>query len=125
LSFEDIRLELSNNRVDSEERQTRITSEIANPLRHIAANMLPVLTKNLQDLETALGQSQEVSAQVDASLAQADEVVLAMEQVLEKMLDLESYNQLLDLVRGLIEEQESLIERTKEIRKKQALELLQ
>lgn len=125
LSFDDIRLELINNRVDSEERQERIVSDIATPLRHIASNMLPILTENLRNLETALGQPEDVSTQVDTSLAQADEVVLAMEQVLEKMLDLESYNQLLDLVRGLIEEQESLIERTKEIRKKQALELLQ
>ena len=43
--------------------------------------------------------------------------------VLEKMLYLESYNEILDLVRGLIEEQEKLKEDTQKERKKAVLDL--
>src|SRR5690606_23463495 len=101
MSFEDIRGELINNRIDSEERQSRIVNEIAVPLRHIAESMLPALTVDLDRLEGELGKTTEVSILADEAVAQADAVLIAMEQVLEKMLDLESYNQLLDLVRSL------------------------
>jgi hypothetical protein len=39
------------------------------------------------------------------------------------MLDLESYNEILDLVRGLIEDQNELMEDTKSERKKKVLDL--
>ena len=42
--------------------------------------------------------------------------------VLQKMLELETYNELIDIVRSLIKEQNELIEKTKEIRKKELLE---
>ena len=41
------------------------------------------------------------------------------------MLDLESYNEILDIVRELIEDQEKLLDETKEERKKRVLDLFQ
>ena len=48
-----------------------------------------------------------------------------MNDVLQNMLELETYNELLDIVRAIIDDQRTLIEETKKQQKKQVLELLQ
>jgi hypothetical protein len=48
-----------------------------------------------------------------------------MERVLQKMEELESYNELVDLVRSIIKDQEQLLEKTKQERKNQAKSLLE
>ena len=45
-----------------------------------------------------------------------------LETVLAKMQDLETYNELLDIVRDLLKDQGKLIERTQQERKRQTLE---
>ena len=47
-----------------------------------------------------------------------------LEEVLAKMQDLETYNELLEIVRDLLKDQEKLIERTQQERKRQTLEEL-
>ncbi|WP_413431250.1 polyketide synthase [Crateriforma spongiae] len=59
---------------------------------------------------------QAVQARQAAVLA-ADQALLQLSAILEKMLDLESYNEILDMVRGLIDDQEQLLEETKEQQK--------
>ena len=48
-----------------------------------------------------------------------------MNDVLENMLDLESFNELLDIVRGIITEQQELIGKTQKQHRRQVLELLE
>jgi hypothetical protein len=45
-----------------------------------------------------------------------------MQEVLEKMLQLETYNELVDLVRSLIRDQEQLSELTRQLRRRSTLE---
>jgi hypothetical protein len=45
--------------------------------------------------------------------------------VLEKMLDLESFNEVLDMVRELIESQDGLIDETKKEQKRRVLDLFE
>ncbi len=125
LSFLDICLELDNNRIDAVERQQRLREGIADPLRALAAGEMPDLTRKLHDLEGRLSRAQSLGDLPASSLRQADDILLALEEVLKKMLDLESYNELVDLVRGIIREEESLIEQTKTKQQDKALELLQ
>ena len=47
-----------------------------------------------------------------------------MSAVLDNMLELETYNELIDLIRDLINDQEEISEKTKDERKKQVLDLL-
>jgi len=51
-------------------------------------------------------------------------VLSELEAVLSKMQDLETYNELLDIVRDLLKDQQKLIERTQQERKRQTLEEL-
>ena len=66
-------------------------------------------------------ESTDLAVQVDA---QAETVLLKLDEVLQRMLELETYNELIELVRDLIGEQDDLLEKTKEERKQQVLDLL-
>ena len=57
-------------------------------------------------------------------LTQADVILVQMSAVLDNMLELETYNELIDLIRDLINDQEEISEKTKDERKKQVLDLL-
>jgi len=123
VSFDEIREELINNRVDAQDRQVRLKEQIADPLRALANDQFPELEQILRTLEAGIDAPQG-PAQAAQAVEQADQILVAMDQVLQKMLDLESYNELVDLIRALIREQEELLDRTQQQRKKQALELL-
>jgi hypothetical protein len=47
-----------------------------------------------------------------------------MTVVLDNMLELETYNELIDLIRGLIGDQKQINQKTQQERKKQVLDLL-
>jgi hypothetical protein len=123
-SFDDIREELINNRVDSEDRKTRLQEQIAAPLKRIGGSMFPDLDRLLEDLEANLDDPQQGPPASQLALEQTDDILLEMDKVLQKMLELETFNELVDIVRELIEDQGELIETTEQERKRQALELL-
>ena len=124
MSFDDIRLELINNRIDSAERQNRIERDIAAPLRDLSANEMQALSRRLRELELLLNDQSKAEVLKGAAIQELDQVILALERVLEKMLDLETFSELIDLVNSLIRDQEALLEQTKKERKKRALDLL-
>ena len=119
-SFDDICLELINNRVNSQEREERIKQQIYAPLQVIAEQMFPDWEQKLDVLQSELV-APDSEAAAETALQQADRIVVAMEDVLAKMLEVEDFNELVDMVRSLIREQEAIIERTKKERKKQLL----
>ncbi len=130
-SFDDIRLELINNRVETQDRKERLQEKIAEPLNQIGETLFPELDSRLEALIQTMDQridelaasgeeDADTVAKAEAALEQANEVLLAMNEVLENMLDLESFNELLDLVRGIIRDQEKILSETK---KQQLLEL--
>ena len=64
----------------------------------------------------------ELATAADETLEQTNVTIAKLEAVLQQMLDLETYNELLDIVRDLIKDQESLTDKTKQERKRQAIE---
>ena len=50
-----------------------------------------------------------------------DDILLAMDNVLKEMFDVESTNELIDLFRKLIEDHDEVISATKRLQKKQLL----
>lgn len=126
--FLDIREELINNRVDTEDRKTRLKDLIADPLNKTCAEEFPRLDQKLQTLETKLREAgvklvlAEASPLADDSIDQANLVLQKLEEVLAKMQDLETYNELLEIVRDLLKDQEKLIERTQQEQKRQLKE---
>ena len=123
-SFDDIREELINNRVDSKDRESRLKEQIADPLRLIGETMFPELNQQLKDLQQKLSDPVASDEAVDLAVEQADAILLELDKVLQKMLELETFNELMNIVRSLIEDQDELIEKTKQEQKKGALDLL-
>lgn len=145
-SFEDILEELINNGIDSEELRARLHDGIAEPLGTIVDDGFGGLDKQLTDLQTKLNRLAALQHSVKAGDAaaddraaaveeardvlitarlQSDEVLVDMQAVLDKMLELETFNEVLDLLRGIIESQKDVSEATKERRKQKLRELLE
>ena len=123
-SFDDIRLQLINNRVDTEDHKNRLLEKISAPLRHICEVEFPSLDLSLSQLESNVGTDSLENESAAKSLQQADIVLLQLTDVLDNMLELETYNELIDLIRDLINDQEQIGEKTIQERKKQVLDLL-
>ena len=124
--FNDIREELINNRVDTTERKQRLKELIADPLAKIGTEEFGKLDQKLAALEKGLigntPVSPETATAADETLEQTNVTIARLEAVLQQMLDLETYNELLDIVRDLIKDQDSLTDKTKQERKRQAIE---
>lgn len=124
-SFDGIRAELINNRVDTEELKSRLKDKIADPLRQIAADRFSELEKQLRDLQAKLADPATAAPVQAAALAQADKILVELKQVLDQMLELESFNEVLDMLRSVIAAQEKLNEATKTQQKQKAKALLE
>lgn len=111
-----IRGELDNNRMLTEELEGRLVGQIASPLSAIAADDLPGLAKAAR---TA------TAGDRDAIVTRADAVLARMRTVLDKMMELESYNEVIELLRGVIRTQEEIRSETLRRQRQRAKEALE
>ena len=126
LAFEDINEELSNNRVDTPERKSRLQDQIIAPLRAIAQQSFPTFQSSLKKLRSDLIANDGAVSEKQSIvvLENADNIIVAMDAVLDKMLELEDYAEIINIVRQIIEQQEKLLEQTKEEQKAKVLDFL-
>lgn len=130
-SLDDLLEEMANNRVDSVDRSERIGGGVRDPLRKVIAGDLALLVDQIRGVEQRIGvaaadPAEPTSAAASAQAVQtAEQVLLQLTAILEKMLDLESYNEILDMVRELIENQDELMEETKKEQKRRVLDLFE
>ena len=124
MAFDAIRAELVNNRVDTEELKLRLKDGIADPLRRICGEMFPELERRLQKLQAELADPAAATAARDAAREQADAILLQMTQILDKMLELETFNEVLDLLRGIIDTQNEINRETKQKQKDKIKQLI-
>ncbi len=101
-SFDDLREEMVNNRVDTPELQARLKDQIADPLRHIAKQLFPVYRTQLVDLRRVLDDPANGPAKLESAVKQADAILAEMKLVLDKMLELETFNEVVDMLRDII-----------------------
>lgn len=113
-AFRLIRDELANNQLLSPELENRLVVQIADPLGRIAATDLPALS--------AACRRRAPRAEV---VPAADAVVARMRAVLDRMMELESFNEVIDQLRGLIRTQEEIRAETLRRQKQRAREALE
>jgi len=123
-AFDDIRKQLVNNRLDTAELKDRLQGGIAEPLHGIAKKMFPELEHRLESLQAALNNARQGPLLRDDAQHQADEILLAMQKVLDRMLELENFNEAVELLRNIIEMQEKLHEQTQQRHKQKIRDLL-
>jgi hypothetical protein len=113
--------EIVNNRVaDGERLRERLADEIARPLRVIGEKLFAEYETDLAALHAAVGKQSvdkdRVSVLQRETLASADAVLVEMRLVLDKMQELESYKEAVDLLRAIIAMQKEVGEKTKKSR---------
>jgi hypothetical protein len=124
-AFDDLGEELTNNRIDNPDLQSRLREQIALPLHRIAEERMPRLAAQVKLVEANVADATKGTAEVTHSLALADEVLVEMKQVLDRMLELETYNEVVTLLREIIADQEDVSRQTKEQRTKQIQDLIE
>jgi hypothetical protein len=124
-SFSDIREELINNRIDTEELKQRLQNGIANPLRQIVGEMFPEFDRRLNRLQTTLADERVSPANLAQVTQQLDMIQAAMRRVLDRMIELEDFNEAVELLRDIVEAQQQLHDQTKQRQKQKLRDLLE
>ncbi|MFK8113389.1 MAG: polyketide synthase [Rubripirellula sp.] len=122
-ALDDILQEMINNRVDSVDRRERIGTGVRDPLRKIVTEPLPRLIRQISEIEKTVADPPVAIEKTVQAVRTAEDVLLQLTAVLDKMLDLESYNEILDIVREMIDDQDDLKDDTKKARKKSVQDL--
>lgn len=122
-AFDEIALELINNRIDTEELIGRVRSGIAEPLRRVGDDMFPELDRRLERLRAGLATATAEELRT-AGRQQVEAILVAMQHVLGRMLELESFNEAVELLRSIIDLQEKLNEQTRQRHKQRLRDLL-
>ncbi len=121
VGFDDIRQQFVNNRMYNKEVDERIRGRIAEPLREVATAMFPELDRLLKQLQENLTQPERRDALLEKSQNHLAEIILRLENVLQNMLELESFEEAIQLIREIIQEQKEIAEKTKKYRIKRLL----
>jgi hypothetical protein len=119
-AFRLIHLEFDNNGLLTAELDTRLLSQIATPLAALAEDDLPSLVT-----QTRAALASEDMAGRQQLVAQADAVLSRMRAVLDRMLELETFNEVVDLLRSTISAQEEIRQETRDLQKERARALLE
>ena len=109
-AFREIRLEFANNALLTPELETRLVAQIADPLTAIATGDLPGLAAACRSAP---------ATPIEPLGRRADEALARMRAVLARMMELESFNELIERLRGVIRTQEEI--RTETLRRQKQL----
>lgn len=123
-SFLGIRDEMINNRIYSDEVKQRLEVQIVQPLQQIAEEEFPELDKRLHRLRDTLDDASLRKESRKACLDQIDLILQKMETIREQMVEMESFHEVIELLRSIIERQEALREDTSEEKKEKLRDLL-
>jgi len=115
-AFGMIRLELDNNLLLTPELEARLIGQIADPLFGFATKDLPGLAAASRGGPTT---------DLTGLVRRTDEVLAQMRSVLDKMMELESFNEVVEILRGVIRTQEDIRSDTLRRQKQRAREALE
>jgi len=123
-AFDEIYAELMNNRIDTPKLRARLKSGIADPLRHIGGEMFTELDRRLERLRDRLDDPRATGADRLAALAQMDATLVEMQQVLDEMIELETFSEVVDLLRSIIDTQQEIHQETQRRRRNSLRDLV-
>ena len=123
-----INRELINNRIDSADRRTRLEDKVRAPMLIVLDQKWPLLSKEVLLLEKTLTRREQPEAdtplKMDDSIEKTNEIIVLLNTILNDMIDIQDFNEMIDMVRGILDDQTKLYDKTKQEKKKQDLELL-
>ncbi|MEM8736590.1 MAG: hypothetical protein AAGG44_20335, partial [Planctomycetota bacterium] len=119
----DLKMQLENNRIDSYDRQERLETRVYQPLSSLLESEYPDLLNRLYEVRSSAQNPSNSQAAETADL-QLQVVLERLDEIKQNMLEIESFNEIVDLVRGLLEDQQELLDETEKTQKNRILDLL-
>jgi hypothetical protein len=113
-AFHEILEEMANNRIDTPALSGRLRDEIANPLSVIADKRLTELSVRLKELQKLIDDPTAGGTRLGDAVELADAILVEMRDILDKMIEMATYKELVEKLRKLIEQQEKLNQETKQ-----------
>ena len=98
---------------------------MADPLAQLVEERFGPLQAKLVELADQLSDPNVAGKTRTAAVAEMDAILVEMRQVLDKMMELETFNEVLDILREIIAEQEEIITETKDQQKRKLRDLLE
>jgi hypothetical protein len=124
-AFAQIREELVNNRIDTEELKLRLEDGISKPLKRVADEMFPELDRRLDRLQLSMAEPGAGKEDLASSLQQIDAILLVMRQVLGRMIELEDFNEAVELLKTILQSERTLREETQRRHRERLRELME
>ena len=122
LRIENVRKQLINNRTDTIDRQVRLQEKVYQPLTDLLAGDYEKLRSGLLGFQTAAMSEAGGGIQARSAVQATDQVLIALEAIKANMLDMESFTEILDLVQGLLDDQEKILSETEKQQKQRILD---
>jgi hypothetical protein len=123
-SFRDIREELINNAVHTPQMLERIDEKIVKPLHSLNTGDYPAVDGSLGALKLILDDGRDPLPGLDESIAQIGTMLEQMDTILKEMQRLETFQEAIELLKSIIDQQQQLEDRTKSERKKRRIQEL-
>ncbi len=128
--FQGIRKEMQNNQIFTPEAQQRLDDGILEPMRSLVEkdfidfdDFLNKLGGDLEKRESV--ERSEIQKSHLTALTQLDRILAKMANIRDRMVQMETFNEAIDLLKEIIKEQESIRKETNEEKKKQLRNLLE
>ncbi len=114
--FRQILAEVINNRLEASDgpTSTRLRERIIDPLRYLVADAIPAAADKLDAARKTALDADERAETLAAALAEQRAILSAMEQVLRSMVEMEGFQEAVNLLREIMETQEQVHEQTTE-----------
>ncbi len=121
LSFRDIREELVNNGLHTPQTLERLDDRIVKPLHAINEKDYPAVDEALGLYRLANNKGQDPTPAIDASVQSLGLLIANMERILGEMRKLETFQEALEQLKAIIEQQEQLTDKVKKQQKRELL----
>jgi hypothetical protein len=118
--------ELINNRIDSKDRRERLELKIQIPLVALLGSPWGSFSKGVAELEKVVSRESpsDREQKINLLLTQNAEIIAALTAILNDMIDIQDFNEVIDMVRDMLEDQNEVLEQTKAEQKRRLLEAL-
>ncbi len=124
--IEQILAELIHNRIDSKDRRDRLEQKIQAPLVAVLGSPWQSFAKGISELEKLASQEDptERGKKLESLMTQNAEIIVALTAILNDMIDIQDFNEVIDMVREMLEDQSEVLDKTKAEQKRRLLEAL-
>ena len=123
LAFTDIIDEFTNNRMANSDVLQRLGKGIVEPLDRLVDQSFPRVLSTMDKLTAALD-SKSLEQPLDTTLLALNDTIYQSEQILKAMSKLESFNELVSTLKGIIDDEEKIRDAVQKQRKEKVLDLL-